>query len=213
MVKIIYYGRLCGWSTSEICVGSKPTTSHTRHTLHVNKDSVEWKFEKNELFPWRRRKSKRSSAERAGRGNDEFEKKLEGRTRLEKAFPGSWYLKLLFCVRRFTRNLPNKEIKSLVSRKLARLYDKQLVIVAFAKDKSNRRCCHFFYFRIWNTDDHSQIYTDVREYFWIEMYRSKLLKDATRLIKTSLRRLRSTITAEENFQREKYFLFVFARSL
>lgn len=80
MVKIIYYGRLCGWSTSVICVGSKLTTSHTRHTLHVNKDSVEWKFEKNELFPWRRRKSKRSSAERAGRGNDEFEKKLEGRT-------------------------------------------------------------------------------------------------------------------------------------
>lgn len=68
-----------------------------------------------------------------------------------------------------------------------------------------------FYFRIWNTDDRSQIYTDVCGYFWIEMYRSKLLKDASRLIKTSLRRSRSAITAEENFQREKYFLFVFAR--
>lgn len=45
------------------------------------------------------------------------------------------------------------------------------------------------------------------------MYRSKLLKDASRLIKTSLRRSRSAITVEENFQREKYFLFVFARSL
>lgn len=70
-----------------------------------------------------------------------------------------------------------------------------------------------FYFRIWNTDDRSQIYTDVCGYFWIEMYRSKLLKDASRLIKTSLRRLRLTITTEENFQREKYFLFVFAPSL
>lgn len=145
MVKIIYYGRLCGWSTSEICVGSKPTTSHTRHTLHVDKDSVEWKFEKSELFPWRRRKSKRSSAERAGRGNDEFEKKLEGRTRLEGAFPGSWYWNFCSVLDDLCATCPRRKPRPWSRRKLARLYDKQLVIVAFVKDKSNRSC-HFFTF-------------------------------------------------------------------